>query len=205
MTLPGGGADPRKPYQAAESAHIVGMSDSQLAGRVIVNPISGERIVIQVSGEETGGKLLVFDLYLPPGAHVPARHTHPAQEERFTVVSGRMRFRIGRVGWRSILAGPGEAIRVPAGTAHWFGNPGPRMSHARVEVRPALRMQELFEATEAIGIAYPHQAGRRLRLTDLARVALEFQREVAVPNVPTFLVRILLTPVAWASRRRPSE
>ncbi len=170
-------------------------------GRVIVNPISGERVVIRVSGAQTSGKLLVFDLYLPPGAHVPARHVHPVQEEQFTVVAGRMRFRVGRLGRRTILAHPGDTIRVPAGTAHWFGNPGTRMSHARVEVRPALRMEELFETTETMGLAGHLGAAKVPRLTDLAQVVLEFQREVAVPNVPTFLVKILLAPLAWLGRR----
>ena len=64
----------------------------QVAGRVIDNPISGERIVIRESGVQTGGRLLSFDLFLPPGGHVPARHVHPIQEEQFTVVAGRMRF-----------------------------------------------------------------------------------------------------------------
>src|SRR4051794_32638992 len=92
------------------------------AERVIVNPNSGERIVIRTSGAETGGELLVFDLYLPLGAHVPARHVHPEQTERFTVVAGWMRFRVGR--GRAFTAGPGETVEVPAGTAHWFGNAG---------------------------------------------------------------------------------
>ena len=56
--------------------------------RMIANPVSGEQIIIQTSGTETDGKLLVFDLFLPPGAQVPSRHTHPMQEERFTILAG---------------------------------------------------------------------------------------------------------------------
>ena len=56
--------------------------------RLISNPISGEQILIHTSGAETDGKLLVFDLFLPPGKHVPSRHTHPIQEERFTILAG---------------------------------------------------------------------------------------------------------------------
>src|SRR4051794_39914084 len=59
-------------------------------GHVISNPISGEQIVILISGAETAGQLLVFDLFLPPGKHVPSWHTHPIQEERFTVLAGKM-------------------------------------------------------------------------------------------------------------------
>jgi quercetin dioxygenase-like cupin family protein len=170
-------------------------------GRVIENPISGERIVIRESGAQTGGQLLAFDLFLPPGGHVPAGHVHPAQQEQFTVVAGLMRFRLGR---KTILAHPGETVYVPAGQAHWFGNAGAEVAHAQVEVRPALRMEELFERTEALGHAdVSHRRGNRQpRLPDLARVVLEFQQEVAVPNVPAFLVRALLAPLAWLRRDR---
>jgi quercetin dioxygenase-like cupin family protein len=92
------------------------MSDGQgsppeAAERVIQNPISGERIVIRNSAAETGGRLLVFDLSLPPGGHVPARHAHPIQEERFTIMQGRMRFSFaGNI----ILVNPGEtSFRIP--------------------------------------------------------------------------------------------
>ena len=115
------------------------------------------------------------------------------------MLSGRMRFRLGR---RTILAVPGQTVVVPAGTAHWFGNAGHEVSLARVEVRPALRMEELFEATEAMGRS-GHFPGTRLpRPSDLAVVLIEFRRELAVPNVPAFLVRAVLTPLAWRGRRR---
>jgi quercetin dioxygenase-like cupin family protein len=171
----------------------------EVAERVIQNPISGERIVIRTSAAETSGRLLVFDLSLPPGGHVPARHAHPIQEERFTVIEGRMRFSFAG---NTILVNPGESVVVPKGQAHWFGNPGPEPSLARVEVRPALRTQEFFEANEAIANA-GHFLGTRLpRLSDLAAVLLEYQPEVSVPNVPAVLVRRILGPRAWLGRRR---
>jgi quercetin dioxygenase-like cupin family protein len=167
--------------------------------RVIDNPVSGERIIIRKSGAQTGGRVLAFDLFLPPGGHVPAGHVHPVQEECFTVVTGRMRFRVGR---RTILASPGETVRIPPGTPHWFGNAGPDVALTRVEVRPALRMEELLHWTGVLGVD-GHLPGTRIpRLSDLAVVLLEFQRELAVPNVPAFLVRAVLRPLAWLARRR---
>ena len=65
--------------------------------RVIDNARSGERIVIRQSGSETDGQLLAFDLFLQPGAHVPAAHSHPRQEERFTVLRGPRPFSRWRV------------------------------------------------------------------------------------------------------------
>jgi len=71
-----------------------------------------------------------------------------------------------------------------------------------VEVRPALRTEEFFEANETMARA-GHFLGTRLpRLSDLARVLLEFEREVSIPNVPPLLVRGFLAPLAWLARRR---
>jgi quercetin dioxygenase-like cupin family protein len=175
-------------------------AEPALSGHVIHNPISGERIVIRETGAQTGGRLLSFDLFLPPGGHVPARHVHPVQEEQFTVVAGRMRFRVGR--HRTILANPGETVVVPPGTAHWFGNDGAGVSHARVEVRPALRMEELFESAAAMDVVGHLPGTRRPRLFDLALFMIEFQRELAVPDLPPNLVRAFLAPLAWLARRR---
>ncbi len=171
------------------------------SGQVIDNPVSGERIVIRQTGAETNGRLLAFDLYLPPGGHVPATHAHPVQEERFTVVAGHMRFQIGR---RSILVDPGQTIVIKAGTAHWFGNIGKESAVARVEIRPALRMAELLARSGAIGAGGSSPAKLVPRLPDLAVVLLEFERELAVPRIPAALLRLFLQPLAWLARRRTS-
>lgn len=173
--------------------------DSPAPRRVIANPISGEQIVIHTSGAETNGELLVFDLFLPPGKQVPSRHTHPIQEERFTILAGTMRFRLG---WRRILATPGDTLVIPPGVAHWFGNAGPGVSHARVEVRPALRMEELFAAAASIETDRHASLGQRVRqLPAFARLLLEFQREVAAPDLAAWLVRPILALVARLDRR----
>jgi quercetin dioxygenase-like cupin family protein len=171
--------------------------------RVIANPISGERIIIRQNATQTDGRLLAFDLFLPPGGHVPARHVHPVQQEAFSIIEGTMRFRIGRFGRRAIVAHAGETVVVAPGTPHWFGNAGKETSHARVEVRPALRMEELFEMTEEIGQVSGRGPTSWLpRLSDFARLVLEFQREVTAPYIPPFLVKALLGPLAWLGRRR---
>jgi quercetin dioxygenase-like cupin family protein len=169
------------------------------SGRVIENRISGERIVIRQNAADTDGRLLAFDLFLPPGAHVPAGHAHPGQEELFTLVFGQVRFRLRG---RTVTASPGDQVAIPRGAPHWFGNAGPTTAHLRVEVRPALRTEEFFLANEAMS-RRGHFLGTRLpRLSDLALVLLEFQPEVSVPNLPAFVVRACLEPLAWLGRRR---
>src|SRR3954454_4534816 len=108
------------------------------AGQIIENPISGETIAFRQTAADTGGELLAFDLTLTPDGHVPGAHVHPEQEERFTVVEGTMKFRLGR---RKIVAGPGETVVVPAGKVHRFANGGDADARVRVEVHPALKME----------------------------------------------------------------
>jgi len=59
--------------------------------RVIANALTGERIVIRRGAAETDGALLEFDLYLPPGGHVPDQVGREIVEQRGTV--GRRRSR----------------------------------------------------------------------------------------------------------------
>jgi len=170
--------------------------------RVIVNTVSGERIVIRTSGTETGGQLLIFDLFLPPTAHVPARHAHPTQTEQFTVLAGQMRFVLGR---QSMLAVPGDTVLVRPSTPHWFENAGPGTAHARVEVRPALRMEELLAASAALAVPGRLFGGRLPRLSDLALLLQEFQGEVAIPHLPAVLARAMIAPLDWIGRHRASR
>jgi quercetin dioxygenase-like cupin family protein len=163
--------------------------------RVLDNPRSGERIVIRRSGADTDGELLEFDVFLQPGAHVPAGHAHPRQQEEFSVLAGQVRFRLEG---RDVVLGRGSQLTVPAGTSHWFGNVGAGVAQLRVEVRPALRMQELFETS--VRCSGSSSVWWR-RVLDWALIPLDFQRELAVPNVPAWLVTTLLSPLAWLRLR----
>ena len=76
------------------------------AGDVFENPVTGERAVIRIGTEQTDGELLVADLYIRPGGAVMGEHRHPAIEERFTVLHGRVGFRLSG---RTSTAEPGGA------------------------------------------------------------------------------------------------
>ncbi len=170
------------------------------AGQTLENPASGERITIRRTAAETGGELLAIDLELPAGGHVPGgQHIHPKQEERFQVVEGTMRFRMGR---KRVVAGPGEVVVVPPGQKHDFANAGDENALLRVEVQPALRMEELFKT--AVGLA---QDGRTMmggipRPLDLALFVEEFGDEVQAAFPPRWLQRLALAPLRWLARRR---
>jgi hypothetical protein len=68
---------------------------------------------------------LVVEATYGPGGKPPPRHYHPAQDEHFEVVEGRMMFRLGSVE-RELAAG--ESIDIPEGVSHqvWNPNDAPR-------------------------------------------------------------------------------
>ena len=162
-------------------------------GRVIESPRTGERITVLETGEETGGELFAFELVLRPGGRVPSGHVHPTQVERFTVLEGRVRFRLG---WRSLTARSGDAVTVPPRTRHRLANDGATPARIRVEVRPALRMEEMLAtAAELFG------SRRRLGTPrDLALFIREFDGEVRAPFLAG-LLRIATAPLARAAGR----
>lgn len=173
--------------------------ETGLAGHVIENPVSGERITIKRTAEQTGGTLLAWELVLAPGGRVPASHSHPRQEERFTVLDGQMRF---RVGWRRVIAGPGDTVIVPPGTVHHFANDGTEPARVAVETWPALAMEDLLEIAAAMA-REQHAAGRaRPRAADLARFMRAFESEVAAPLFPA-VARAATRLMVWLAARAP--
>ena len=83
---------------------------------------------------------------------------------------------------------------MPAGTAHWFGNDGNDVARVRVEVRPALRMEELLAASVQRSTA---RSAWWSKGVGLALMPFDFRTELGVPYVPARLLIALLAPLAW--------
>ena len=64
-------------------------------------------ITFRKTAADTNGEYLEIDLELAPDGHVPGKHVHPRQEERFEVLSGTMKFRMGL---KTVVAGTGEVV-----------------------------------------------------------------------------------------------
>src|SRR4051794_10948952 len=170
-------------------------------GQTLENPVTGERFTFIETAATTGGALLSFELGLRPGGAVPVPHVHPVQTERFEVIEGRMRFRLGL---RSVDAGAGEVVEVPPGTIHGFANAGEDEARVLVEVRPALEMERMFGDVVAMA-----RAGRMSRrgmprnLLDLALLARTYDREAHAPFLSVGVQRLLLAPLVALARVRP--
>jgi mannose-6-phosphate isomerase-like protein (cupin superfamily) len=169
------------------------------AGQTLSNPVSGEQITFIRTSADTDGEVLEIELKLTADGAVPGTHVHPEQEERFEVVEGTMGFRMG---FKKVIAGPGETVIVPAGTAHRFYNAGDDDARVRVEVRPALRMEQLFETTVALAEDGRVTKKGMPKPLELALFVREFEREVRAPFPPPFAVRAAMAPLAWMAGRR---
>jgi quercetin dioxygenase-like cupin family protein len=169
------------------------------AGQILENPQSGERFIFRKTAADTNGEYLEFDLELQPDGKVPGKHVHPKQEERFEVLDGTMKFKLGR---RTIVAKAGETVTVPAGKAHKFENGGLTTAHVRVTVTPALKMEELFETVcglAADGRTLPNGMPKPL---DLALFVSQYRDEVRAPFPPAALQRATLAPLAAVAKAR---
>ena len=167
-------------------------------GQTLENPVTGERFTFTHTAATTGGELLAFDFALRPGGAVPMPHVHPVQTERFEVVAGRMRF---RVGLRTLIAEPGDVIEVAPGVMHSFANAGDAEAQLRIEVRPALDMEQMF--AEVVQMAQDGRMGRRglpRNPFDLASLARRYARVAHAPLLTAGLQRLLLAPFAGLGR-----
>ena len=172
-------------------------------GQTIDNPVSGEQIIFLQTAADTAGELLEFELSLSPDGHVPGAHVHPEQEERFHVLEGTMKFRMGL---RRIVAEAGDTVVVPAGRVHRFANGGDTTARCRVEVVPALDMEQLLETTVELALEGNVTRKGMPKPLHLALFVRRFAREVRAPFPPAWMVRVLMAPLAaLASRRGHAE
>jgi quercetin dioxygenase-like cupin family protein len=169
------------------------------AGEVYLNPVTGERAVIRIGTDVTGGELMVVDVYIQPGGRVMGEHFHPNMEERFMVLMGKVEFRLaGRVA----IAEPGVKLVAPPGTPHDWWNAGTEEALVRTEMRPALRFEAMIR--NAFGLAQDGKVNKQgmPNLLQLAVFAQEFSDVMQFTKPPQFVQGILfglLSPIARLS------
>jgi mannose-6-phosphate isomerase-like protein (cupin superfamily) len=176
----------------------VGMTSHLLPGQTLENPITGERFTFTDTAASTDGELLAFELELGVGGAVPIPHVHPIQTERFEVVGGSVRF---RTGLRTHVAGPGDVLEIAPGVVHSFANVGDEEARLRVEVRPALAMEDMLAEVVAMAEAgRMTKRGMPRRLRDLAVLARKYDQEAHAPWLTVGMQRVLLAPLVLAAR-----
>ena len=167
------------------------------AGDTIVNPVTGETLVFELTSHDTNGEYTLFDTFVEPGGSVASAHVHPYQTETFTVVAGRLGVKCRR---ETFELDPGELAVIEPGVPHKFWNAGDTMLQFRAEVRPALEFESLIETM--FGLAADGKTNRKgmpspLRLAVIADHHFDVVR---LPLVPHVLQKAALVPGALLGR-----
>ena len=105
------------------------------------DPVSRTHYAFEPDGES----LIVYTRMEPGGALPP--HMHPAQEERWSVVEGRVRFQLGDD--KRVIGPEDGEIVVRADTTHGLQAVDDHDARLKCIVTPALRLQQFLEESAA--------------------------------------------------------
>jgi len=169
------------------------------AGDVLHNPVTGERAVVRLGADDTGGAYTCCDLWVVPGGAVASEHLHPSMRERFTVLEGELTVLLDG---EETVATAGTVVEVLPGTRHDWRNPSDREAHVLVEVWPSRRFEQLIFTVfglaqdgrvDAKGMPSPLQA---------AVLAAEFDDVIRFTARPRWLQRLAIAALAPLGRAR---
>jgi len=107
-----------------------------------------------------------------------------------------------RLGAKKIVAETGETVVVPAGRVHKFTNGGEGIARARVEVIPALDMEDLLCTTTELALEGNVLRSGMPKPLHLALFVRQYRREVKAPFPPAPIVRAMLAPLAYLATRK---
>jgi quercetin dioxygenase-like cupin family protein len=170
-------------------------------GETIEHPLTGERMTFLETSESTGGAYLRVRLDVIAGGSIPNLHVHPGSQEHFQIADGRMEIRRGKEAW---VASAGEAVTIPPGVAHIWGNPFDEPAAVIVELKPALRAETFFETFFGLardGKVYP-KSNMPKNLLQAAVLAHDYRAEVTLAGLPGVVMRTLTSVLAPIGRAR---
>jgi quercetin dioxygenase-like cupin family protein len=113
-----------------------------------------------VDGSATEG-LGLFEMQVPPGAHVPPPHSHRDNEECVYVLDGVLRYSVGE-DTRDLR--PGDWMSTPRGIVHHFSNPGAETARALVIMTPDIGAQYFRDVAAVINAGGPPDRARLLEV-----------------------------------------
>ena len=96
--------------------------------------MQSEDLIIRRTAADTNGEYVEFDLVLHPDTDGTRKQSHPRQTERFEILAGTIKFRLGR---KTVVARAGDVVVVPPGKKHRLQNAGVTLAQARVQMTPA--------------------------------------------------------------------
>ena len=165
-------------------------------GNEIVNGRTGQRMIFLNTWAETNGTLLEIECFSPPTTAREHEHIHPFQENRFSILSGKLTFSING---KEFTANEGDVISVPKNIPHYFWNAGNKEAHYIQEFFPALNIDRLFETFFALARDGKLNKNGAPNLFRLSLIMLAHQRELRLTKPNWSMQRIVflvLSPIA---------
>ena len=165
---------------------------TQTPSNIIRDPVHRSRYAFQKDGEN-----MTVETWIEPGGGLPP-HFHPRQEERWSVLDGRIQLRLGS---EKRVIGPEDGeVLVKPNTVHGFKSVSDTDTHMRCYVIPALGLEEfLTDSADAAqqGLILRGDLPRGLKG---ARWAANFlkrhQDDVVMIRPPRFAQRALIALLA---------
>ena len=167
-------------------------------GQVLENPRRRERVTVLASAADTGGRELILAVECEPTLERPPLHIHPRSEERFEVVAGTVSYVLGPGAAKRATAG--DAVVIPAGSAHTWWNEGGETLKMRGTLAPAGRFDRFMETIYGLTRGGKVNAKGVPHLLQLAVVA-HAHRDDWVPAALPAVVRAAVIPMLAAVGR----
>ena len=101
-----------------------------------------------LDGDDTAGRMAMFEFRVPPGARVPAPHYHEQVDEAIYGLAGVLTFTVAGRG--AVQIGPGDRCFVPRGIVHHFVNGGTEPTRTLAVLTPALIGPAFFREMAAL-------------------------------------------------------
>ena len=92
-------------------------------------------------------RVLEVEAVYGPDGSPPPKHFHPDQDERFTVLEGRLTAKVDGV---EREVGEGEVLAVPRGAVHQMWNADSAPARVTWETSPAGRTEDWFREVDAL-------------------------------------------------------
>jgi len=154
----------------------------------------GERYLVLEAARDSGGEFVRIEDAAAPGPSRRQTSAHPAQRERFEVLSGTLGL---TVDGEQHLLGPGDSFVVEPGARHLPRNAGDGELRFVAEMRPAGRFEEFLAEITAVNNTEREGLGY---LLTVARVIDRFPDVEHPTPLPRALDRALFAILAAAGK-----
>ena len=148
--------DESKPVARASKGFRVGANQDRQGEDL---HIMGGKFNLLVSGQDSGGDLLIYDTSRGQRGG-PALHRHHAQDEWFYVLRGEF---VVRVGEDTVTLHPGDSAFAPRKIPHAFAMTSEGEGQMLVLFQPAGSMEHFFHEMSKLGPAIPQNQERTLQ------------------------------------------